>query len=84
MGSGLGASAASLFSVYRRFNATARLRDWPMVVDEHPDVTRYFAPVRKWGRTGAVYTFEVAGATPWQTFSAWLQKVGGWLRTLGR
>lgn len=67
------ASAAGLVASYRRFNPTARLLDWPQVEDEDPVLTAYFAPVRQWGRRGAVYTFQVSGASPWATASTWVR-----------
>ena len=67
-------SRPPLFRVYERFNPTARL----VVPDdnhasEEPRRARYFAALRAaGGASGVHFTFEVAGASPWNVFSRFL------------
>lgn len=65
-------STEQLDRVYRRFNPTAALVDPPAAPAEHPDKTRYFEAMRVYGGAGVLYTFEVAGASPWGVFSRYL------------
>ena len=62
-------STPALFRIYQRYNATARLVTAPH--DPVPDLVRdrYFAPLRAYGGEGVIYTFQVAGATPFRVFS---------------
>jgi hypothetical protein len=62
-------STPALFQVYKRYNATARLVAAPLDPVPSPERDRYFAPLRAYGGEGVVYTFDVAGATPFQVFS---------------
>jgi hypothetical protein len=62
-------STPALFRVYRRYNATARLLTAPRDPVPNPARDRYFAPLRAYGGEGVLYTFEVAGATPFAVFS---------------
>jgi hypothetical protein len=62
-------STPALFRVYQRYNATAQLVSAPADPVPNPARDRYFAPLRKYGGEGVVYTFQVAGATPFAVFS---------------
>jgi hypothetical protein len=57
-------STPALFRVYQRYNETARLVTAPPDPTPNPARDRYCAPLRAYGREGVVYTFEVAGSTP--------------------
>ena len=73
-------STEALYRVYRGFNPTARLVDPPPAGAEPADKARYFEAMRAYGGAGALYTFEVAGASPWGVFSRFLT---GELRSKG-
>jgi hypothetical protein len=62
-------STLALYRVYRRYNATARLVAAPADPVPNPARDQYFAPLRAYGGEGVVYTFQVAGATPFPVFT---------------
>jgi hypothetical protein len=69
----LAGSTERLYGVYARYNPTARRLYAPRVADEDPAITAWFAAKRAYGRGRTVlYTFEVAGASPWSVFSRFL------------
>lgn len=70
----LAGAKARLFPVYARYNPTARRIDPPLRAEEDPDLSRYYAQIRAYGGEGVVFTFEVAGATPWNVFSRYLRR----------
>ena len=65
----------TLFEVYRRFNPTARIVE---PADDHapedPTLARYFENIRAEAARGIHFTFEVAGASPWNVFSRFLRR----------
>lgn len=65
-------STRRLFDVYARYNPTARLVDTLPSPHEEEPLSRYFAPLRAHGGPGVHYTFEVAGARPWDVFLRFL------------
>lgn len=68
-------STEALFRIYRRYNPTARLLDPPPSTSpEDPEKARYFSSYRAWGGMGVLYTFDVAGASPWDVFSRFLRR----------
>ncbi len=71
----LASSTPQLFRVYERYNPSARLVDPPLRAEaESPESRAYFAPLRAVGaRESAIYTFEVAGASPWSVFARFLE-----------
>jgi hypothetical protein len=72
-----GGARTRLFLVYRRFNPTARLVTAPPATSKDPLQARYFEALRRYGGTGCMFTFEVAGASPWAVFSSFLRRRAG-------
>jgi hypothetical protein len=69
----LTSATPALFRVYRHFNPTARQVDAPDVVEPEPEpFTRYFRSPRAVTGAQVLFTFEVAGARPWDVFARFL------------
>lgn len=70
-------STAKLYRVYRRFNATARLLKPlpPIDPEQNPTKDRFFANLRAYGGDTLLFTFDVAGASPWSVFSRFLRSL---------
>jgi hypothetical protein len=70
----LTSATGPLFRVYRRFNPTARKVDAPALAQpEPPEFARYFESPRAVTGAQVLFTFEVAGARPWDVFSRFLR-----------
>jgi hypothetical protein len=73
-------SVGRLYEVFSRFNPSARLIDAPPDPGaEDPVRFEYFAKIRAYGKTSGsvMYTFDVAGASPWRVVSEFLARSAG-------
>lgn len=74
----LAGARRGLFDIYARYNPSARLLPVVPAGEEAADRALWYGPLRAWAGEGVVFTFSVAGASPWNVFYRFLR---GRLRT---